>query len=283
MPIDILSQEAIPAAIISSRPLAEVHRLDLALFVAFEEASSRLSAALAPSLPDCAPLAEQARDDARHHAAFRRRLALSLGATHHGRGADMETNLLRLLRGEKAPAPAPLSPDEVAQAVVIPPLRRFFQRCDATARGGSALDTVTLLNLVLKGTAAPLYAREVAYWRPVDPALADFASDAGADEARHVAHGMQLVRVAINDPARRASVAALFDEGRAVMREVSRYYVRKFVASFCAVARRAPEMFVGAELTPGRLLAETPEEEQATLILALIDAEHAALQRELRL
>jgi hypothetical protein len=87
MPVDLFPEQAIPAAIMSSRPLAEVHRLDLALFVAFEEASSRLSAALARSVPSCEPLAEQACDDARHHTAFRRRLALSLGATHHGRGA----------------------------------------------------------------------------------------------------------------------------------------------------------------------------------------------------
>jgi hypothetical protein len=195
----------------------------------------------------------------------------------------VEANFLRLLRGEKAPAPAPLSPDEVGQAVVIPPLRRFLRRCEATARDGSILEAVALLNLVLKGTAAPLYSREVAYWRPVDPALADLAAAAGADEARHVALGMRLVGAAVNDPARRASVAALFDEGRAVMREVSRYYVRKFVASFCAIARRAPELFAGAELPPGGLLAEAPEEEQAASILGLIDAEHAALQRELRL
>ena len=53
--------------------------------------------------------------------------------------------------------------------------------------------------------------------------------------------------------------------------------VRKFVGLFDAVARQQPELFAGAELVPGRLIADTPYEEQVAVIHASIDTEHGRL------
>jgi hypothetical protein len=53
--------------------------------------------------------------------------------------------------------------------------------------------------------------------------------------------------------------------------------VRAFVSIFDAVARRTPEIFAGAEFAPGRLIANTPYEEQVAMIHASIDTEHDKL------
>ena len=278
--------EPIPALIASSRALAEVHRLDLALFVAFEKASLRIVRALvqqAPPGPALTLCLRQADDDARHHASFQQRLTLSLAATAQDRVANTEASLLRLLRGEKASRPVPLSPDELADAVVIPPLRRFLQDCYAHADAGRFGETITLLNLVLKGMAAPLYSQDVRYWQSIDPALAALARTAGEDERRHVVAGLELVRGWVgDDPARLAVATEIFAAGRQAMRDVSRYYVRKFVASFAVAARQHADAFAGTELASGQRLTETSEVEQAVLILGAVEAEHTAVQEHLR-
>src|SRR5438874_9291737 len=72
------SGQALPPILRELRPLGEVHRLDLALFVVFEEASLRVSGALVRRAPDEAALAfaaQQTLDEARHHELFRARLA----------------------------------------------------------------------------------------------------------------------------------------------------------------------------------------------------------------
>ena len=79
------------------------------------------------------------------------------------------------------------------------------------------------------------------------------------------------------DPARRAKVAVLCSDARQAMHEVFDFYVRKFVTLFDAVARRHRDVFAGAEFAPGRLIAETPYEEQVAMIHASIDKEHARL------
>jgi hypothetical protein len=63
------------------------------------------------------------------------------------------------------------------------------------------------------------------------------------------------------------------------MGEVFDYYVRKFVGLFDAVARRHQGLFAGATFEPGRLVAETPYEEQVRSIRARIDGEHVRLLR----
>ena len=77
--LDALGEE-LPELILVSPPLAEVHRLDLALFVVFEEASLRVSGALtrlAPSIEALNFSAQQTLDEAHHHEVFRRRLDLA--------------------------------------------------------------------------------------------------------------------------------------------------------------------------------------------------------------
>src|SRR5216683_1864026 len=74
---------ALPDVILGSPPLAQVHRLDLALFVVFEEASLRVSGALtrlAPGIDAMNFAAQQTLDEARHHEMFHRRLELASAA-----------------------------------------------------------------------------------------------------------------------------------------------------------------------------------------------------------
>lgn len=278
--------EPVPPAVASSRALAELHRLDLALFVAFEEASLRLAGSLVRHAPGGAALAacaRQAADDGRHLAAFRARLEQDLTAAAGDRAAGVETDLLRLLQGQPAARPGPLAPEELAAAVVIAPFRHFLQTCTDHADAGRVVETVTLLNLVLKGLAAPLYRHEVRYWQPVDPTLAALAQTAAEHECRHVGTGLELVAGLVRaDPAQRAAVLDQFDEGRQAMREVSDYYIRRFVASFAAIARRQPELFARAEVAPGRRLADTPEAEQRALVTAAVEASHEGIRDHLR-
>jgi len=248
--------EAIPEAIASSRGLAEVHRLDLCLFVVFEEAALRVSGALvrhAPTADALAFAAQQALDEARHHEVFRRRLTASVRVS--GARAQVED-------------------------IVVPPLRRFLDRCYEVADTGTFVEGLVLMNLVLEGMAHPLYAYEQRYWQPADPYLTRLVASAFADETRHVALGAATVRGFLDgDPGARARCQRLADEGRLLMGEVFDYYVRKFVGLFDAVARRHQALFAGACFEPGRLVAETPYEEQVRSIRARIDGEHVRLLR----
>jgi hypothetical protein len=245
-----------PEVILSSRPLAEVHRLDLALFVIFEEAALRVSGALtrrAPTTDALAFAAQQTLDEARHHEMFRRRL-------------------------DVARAAAGMAPAEALDEMLIPPLRAFLGRCYEVADTGGFLEAMTLMNLLLEGMAYPLYAYEERYWQPVDPFLAKLVRSAFNDETRHTALGARMVRSLVaDDPTMRARAQKLCVEARGLLAEVFRYYVRKFVGLFDAVARRQPEIFVGAELAPGHRIADTPYEEQIAMIHASIDREHGRL------
>ena len=253
--LDVLGEQ-VPDVILASPPLAEVHRLDLALFVVFEEASLRVSGALtrlAPTLDGLSFAAQQTLDEARHHEMFRRRLALASRAA-----------------GEP--------PDEAASAILIAPLRRFMDRCYEVADGGSFIEAMVLMNLVLEGMAHPLYAYEERYWKPLDPYLARLVRSAFTDETRHVAFGAAQVHALLrDDPGRRAKAAALCADARRAMDEVFDHYIREFVGLFDAVARLHPERFAGAEFAPGRLIAETPYDEQVAMIKASIEREHARL------
>lgn len=248
--------EALPEVLVAPGPLAEAHRLDLALFVVFEEASLRVSGALTRRAPDLEALsfsAQQTLDEARHHELFRRRL-------------------------DVARAAAGLSTADAHDAILIPPLRRFLERCYEVADAGSFLEGLVLMNLVLEGMAFPLYAYEERYWQPVDRYLASLVRGAFVDESRHCAFGAAVVRRLLDeDPARRARVQTLCDEAQAIMGEVFRYYVKKFVGLFDAVARRHPALFAGAECAPGRLIVETPYQEQVAMIHRSIVEEHARL------
>jgi hypothetical protein len=245
--------EALPAAIASERALAEVHRLDLSLFVVFEEVALRVSGALvrrAPSAEALAFTSQQTLDEARHHELFARRLAASIAASGARGAAD----------------------------ILIPPLRKFLDLCYEVADRGDFVEGLVLTNLVLEGMAYPLYGYEERYWAPVDPYLARLIRSAFADETRHVAFGAALVRGALDgDAAARARVQRLVDDARQVMGEVFAYYVRKFVGLFDAVARRHAALFAAAEFEPGRRLADTPYEEQIACIRQSIDREHGRL------
>ncbi len=253
--LELLGEE-LPELILSSPPLAEVHSLDLALFVVFEEASLRVSGALTRLSPSVDALnfsAQQTLDEARHHEVFRRRLDLASVASGQSLSAATE-------------------------AILIPPLRRFIERCYEVADGGSFIDGMVLTNLVLEGMAHPLYSYEERYWKPLDPYLARLVRGAFVDETRHVAFGARVVRTLLrDDPARRTKAAALCAEARLAMGEVFGYYVREFVGLFDSVTRLHPEVFADAELAPGRLIRETPYEEQVAMIHASIDKEHARL------
>jgi hypothetical protein len=224
--------------------------------VVFEEASLRVSGALtrlAPSVDALNFSAQQTLDEARHHEVFRRRLDLASAAC----GQDLAAS---------------------TEAILIPPLRSFIQRCYEVADGGSFIDGMVLTNLVLEGMAHPLYSYEERYWRPVDPYLARLVRGAFIDETRHVAFGAGVVRtLLLDDPARRAKAAALCAEARLAMREVFSFYVREFVGLFDSVARLHPEVFADAEIAPGHLITATPYEEQVAMIHASIDKEHARL------
>ncbi len=248
--------EALPDVVVESPPLAEVHRLDLALFVVFEEASLRVSGALTrlASTPDALSFAaQQTMDEARHHEMFRRRLTA-------------------------ASAAAGLDAADATATMLIPPLRSFIDRCYEVADGGSFIEGMVLMNLVLEGMAHPLYAYEQRYWAPLDPYLARLVRAAFTDETRHVAFGADVVRRLLSeDPDRRAKMATLCRDAARAMGDVFSVYIREFVGLFDAVARLHPDLFAGAEFAPGRLIAETPYEEQVAMIEASITREHARL------
>lgn len=248
--------EEIPAVILDSPPLAEVHRLDLALFVVFEEVSLRVSGALtrrAPSLDALDFSAQQTLDEARHHEVFRRRL-------------------------ERASAAAGLGKVPATDAILIPPLARFIERCYEVADGGSFVEGLVLMNLVFEGMAHPLYAYEERYWKPLDPYLARLVRAAFTDETRHVAFGAAIVRTLLaDDPGARAKAAALVGDARRAMGEVFSHYIQEFVGLFDAVARLHPDRFADVELAPGRRIVDTPYEEQVRMIQASIDREHGRL------
>jgi hypothetical protein len=246
--------EDIPEAIAASRALAEVHRLDLSLFVVFEEAALRVTGALVRSAPTAEALAfaaQQTLDEARHHEMFGRRLRASGAAC--GTGGSVRD-------------------------IVIPPLQAFLDLCYEVADRGSFVEGLVLMNLVLEGMAHPLYAYEQRYWAPVDPYLTRLIGSAFADETRHVALGAATVRGFLErDPAARARAVAVARQGREAMTEVFDYYIRKFVGLFDAVARRHRELFAGAVFEPGRLVADTPYAEQVLCIRRRIDEEHGRL------
>lgn len=255
---DLLDEtgEAIPSLITTARPLTEVHRLDLALFVIFEEAALRVSGALTRLAPTADALtfaAQQTLDEARHHEMFFRRLALASAAS----GLDATT---------------------ATDAILIPPLRRFIDRCYEVADGGSFVEAMTLMNLILEGMAYPLYTYEERYWRPLDPFLAQLIRHAFVDETRHVTFGAALIVALLkDDPSQRARVVALCADARMAMSEIFQYYVRKFVGLFDAVARRYREQFAGVECAPGHLIAETPYAEQVAIVHHSITTEHTRL------
>jgi hypothetical protein len=248
--------EALPDVVVESPPLAEVHRLDLALFVVFEEASLRVSGALtrlAPTPDALSFAAQQTMDEARHHEMFRRRLTA-------------------------ASAAAGLDAADATASILIPPLRSFIDRCYEVADGGSFIEGMVLMNLVLEGMAHPLYAYEQRYWAPLDPYLARLVRAAFTDETRHVAFGADVVRRLLSeDPNRRAKMATLCRDASRAMGDVFSVYIREFVGLFDAVARLHPDLFAGAEFALGRRIAETPYEEQVAMIEASITREHARL------
>jgi hypothetical protein len=247
--------EAIPAAILDNKALAEVHRLDLSLFVIFEEAALRVSGALTRRAPDADTLnfcAQQTLDEARHLEMFQGRLTLAAAALG--------------------------KPAQPAQSIMSPPLKRFLARCYEVVDRGDFIEGLTLMNLIFEGMAHPLYAYEERYWQPVDPFLAALVRSAFADESRHVGYGASLVRATLaEDGARRESVRALCVEATAAMAEVFDYYVRSFVSLFDAVAKRNGDLFQGAEFAPGRTIAATPYEEQVRTIQSSMKNEHAKL------
>jgi hypothetical protein len=247
---------ALPEVILASPPLAQVHRLDLALFVVFEEAALRVSGALtrlAPNLDAMSFAAQQTLDEARHHEMFHRRLELASAAL--GVGAD-----------------------DARDAILIPPLKAFLDRCYEVADGGSFLEAMVLMNLVLEGMAHPVYSYEERYWKAIDPYLSQLVRSAFIDETRHVAFGAQTVRSLLEgDPGRRAMASGLCAQASLAMGEVFDHYIEEFVGVFDAVARMHPELFGDAECAPGRRIADTPYEEQVRLIRASVDTEHARL------
>jgi hypothetical protein len=246
----------LPEVILASPPLAQVHRLDLALFAVFEEAALRVSGALtrlAPSLDGMNFAAQQALDEARHHEMFRRRLELASAAL------DMRA-------------------DDAREEILIPALKKFMDHCYEVVDGGSFVEAMVLMNLVLEGMAHPVYSYEERYWKAIDPYLSQLVRSAFVDETRHVAFGAHTVRSLLEaDPARRASASRLCAQASTAMGEVFDHYIQEFVGLFDAVSRMHPELFAGAECAPGLLIAETPYEEQARLIRATVDREHARL------
>ena len=102
-------------AIAGERALGEVHRLDLSLFVVFEEVALRVSGALARSAPSRDALAfaaQQTLDEARHHEMFARRLEQSTAAWGTRAGGDDDSDPAAaqvhrpLLRGRGSGAPS---------------------------------------------------------------------------------------------------------------------------------------------------------------------------------
>lgn len=246
----------LPPCVLDSRPLAEVHRLDLSLFVVFEEAALRVSGALTRSAPEREAMnfaAQQTLDEARHREIFWERLCIS------SRGCG-------------------IAEPRVSEAIMIPPLQRFLDHCYEVVDRGNFIEGLTIMNLVFEGMAYPLYAYEKRYWLSVDPYLSSLIHSAFADESRHVAYGAALIKSLLaGDAARKARVSALCREATLVMAEVFDHYIRKFVKLFDSVAKRHTELFAAAEFAPGRLVAHTPYEEQIRTIQASIGQQHAAL------
>lgn len=240
----------------TSRPLAEVHRLDLALFVVFEEVALRVSGALvrrAPTQDALSFAAQQTLDEAHHYEVF-------------------------LARSDQARALAGLPPGSIDPAILTPPLRRFVEHCYEVADSGDFLAGLTLTNLLLEGMAHPLYAYEERYWQPIDPYLARLVRGAFIDETRHVTYGARLVSgLLAEDPSARARIGVLCRQARLALREAFQYYIRVFVGLFDAVARRHRDLFAAAELAPGRRIADTPYADQVAHILFDIDREHSRL------
>ena len=246
----------LPQAILDSPPLAEVHRLDLALFVVFEEAALRVSGALTRSAPNLDAMnfsAQQTLDEARHHEIFHRRLELA----SHALGVQV---------------------DDARDAILIPPLKRFLERCYEVADRGSFVEALVLMNLVLEGMAHPVYAYEERYWKPIDPYLAQLVRSSFIDESRHVAFGAATVKSLLAEhPEDRARAAKLCAESAIAMREIFDHYIGEFVGLFDAIARMHPELFASAECAPGHLIAATPYEDQVKMIRASIESEHSRL------
>jgi hypothetical protein len=236
MPVELSHlDDTLPEMIAASRPLAEAHRLDLALFVAFEELSVRIAEALSRyrlSADVLNLLLEQARDDARHLELFRRRLDLSLSSA---RTSDNEAMLLRVLQGGKATSGG-LRRDEIVAAIVTPPLRRYFADCQASADTGAILETLVTFHLVLKGMAWSLCAYEAHYWEPIDPVLAQLIRDSGEEEYRHITRSAPIVRQAAEHRVRLTRLAA---ESVSRLREAFAYYIRKLVVLFAIEKEQA--------------------------------------------
>ena len=246
----------LPPSIVDSRALAEVHRLDLSLFVVFEEAALRVSGALARNAPDLVAMnfaAQQTLDEARHREIFWQRLCTSCRACG-------------------------IANPHISEAIMIPPLQRFLERCYEIVDRGNFIEGMTIMNLVFEGMAYPLYAYEQRYWLPVDPYLSSLIHSAFADESRHVAYGADLIKTLLEgDTRHKAKVSALCRDASVAMGEVFDYYVRKFVKLFDAVASVHRDLFANAEFAPGRLISETPYEEQVRTIQESIKRQHDAI------
>jgi len=247
---------AVPDTILNSRPLSEVHRLDLSLFVIFEEAALRVSGALVRTAPNKEAMnfaAQQTLDEARHREIFMDRLDASCIAQGMGGGV-------------------------VNQSIKTPPLVRFLEFTDEVIDRGDFVEALTLMNLIFEGMAYPLYAYEQRYWEPIDPYLTSLIKSAFVDETRHIAVGAAIVNKMLeDDPERRVRVKKLCVEATNNMNEVFDYYIRKFVKLFDAVSRIHADLFAGAEFEPGRLITETPYAEQVRSIHESIKKEHGAL------
>ena len=264
---------AVPEAIRTSRPLTEAHRLDLALFVVFEEASVRIAESLlrhASPGPLLDLATRQFDEDSRHLNWFNQRLDESLLIKALDPGQATEALLLRTLQGVQAPAAAPLQRANMTSAVVIPPLRRYLEQVRQAAERGDILATLVLHHLLLKDMACALAAHEEHYWRPFDPYLADLIRIVADEEGRHVELAACIVRKSLpDDPGRRGQFSELCAGGHARLQTVFRYYVRKFVELFAVVARQQ-----------GQPAFAAPVEEQIALIEASCAARHAATRTQ---
>jgi len=246
----------VPKVILDSKPLSEVHRLDLSLFVIFEEAALRISGALTRMAPDEESMnfaAQQTLDEARHREIFVDRLRDSCLAQGMEKGV-------------------------VSESIKIPPLMRFLELADEVVDNGEYVEGLTLMNLVFEGMAFPLYGYEMRYWQPVDPYLTALIKSAFVDENRHVALGAEIVRRILEEnPAQKPKVVAMCKEATQIMNQVFAYYIRKFVGLFDAVARLHKDLFAKAEFAPGRLICETPYADQVKAIHESIAKEHGNL------
>ncbi len=247
---------ALPPVIAESRPLSEVHRLDLSLFAIFEEAALRVSGALTRHAPTNEAMyfaAQQTLDEGRHHEIFFNRLADSCKAIDIDRPA-------------------------INDAIKTPPLKRFLEHCDEIVDRGSFVEALVLMNLVFEGMAYPLYAYEQRYWKPVDPYLSKLIRSAFVDETRHVNVGIYIANLhAPKSGSGRAGLIRLCHDASLLMNEVFEYYVKKFVKLFDSVSKLHKDLFADAEFVPGRLIAETPYKDQISTIHESIDKQHARI------